>query len=293
MGKKILLVEADLRRPFVHHAFGIPRDPGLAEVIVGNKDWRECVRTVADLILGPLGLEKVLAGPNIDKLFILTSGTPPPNPAEFLNSQRMTDLIGALRQEFDMIIFDCSPVLPVTDAAILSSKTDGTLIVYRVGRTARSALKRAKTLLETVRGKLLGIVLTGVRAEVSPDYEELEYYRYAYGHEPERAVAVGNSRGSFVQRVTGLLKRGVSSKVLFVILLSLVLVGALAWWFGAWPAGPSHLSFASAPVRPWGWRPQDAQAPRPRAEASPAPQVARDLVDFLGAEGRSPREIHR
>jgi len=307
MGKKILLVEADLRRPFVHHAFGIPRDPGLAEVIVGNKDWRECVRTVTDLILGPLGLEKVMAGPNIDKLFILTSGTPPPNPAEFLNSQRMTDLIGALRQEFDMIIFDCSPVLPVTDAAILASKTDGTLIVYRVGRTARSALKRAKSLLETVRSKLLGIVLTGVRAEVSPDYEELEYYRYAYGHEPGRDVTVGNSRGSLLKRVTGLLKRGASSKSLFVILLSLALVGASAWWFGAWPAGPPRPTFASAPSPaawvlraghlpiggPWGWRPQDASAPIPWVEPSRAPQVARDLVDPPGAEGRSPRGIHR
>lgn len=294
MGKKVLLVEADLRRPFVHHAFGIPRDPGLAEVIVGNKDWRECVRTVTDLILGPLGLDKVLAGPNVDKLFILTSGTPPPNPAEFLNSQRMTDLIAALRQEFDMIIFDCSPVLPVTDAAILASKTDGTLIVYRVGRTARSALKRAKALLENVRAKLLGIVLTGVRAEVSPDYEELEYYRYAYGHEPERAVSVGDGRGSFLQRVIGRLKRGVSSKALFMVLFSLVLVGPLAWWFGAWPAGPSYPSYASAPlVRPWGWRPQDASAPMPRVEASRTSPVARAHVDFLGAEGRSPRGIHR
>lgn len=108
MGKKVLLVEADLRRPLVHHAFGIPRDPGLAEVIVGNKNWRECVRTVTDLMLGPLGLEKLMASPNIDKLYILTSGTPPPNPTEFLNSQRMTDLIAAFRQEFDIVIFDCS-----------------------------------------------------------------------------------------------------------------------------------------------------------------------------------------
>jgi hypothetical protein len=123
----------------------------------------------------------------------------------------------------------------VTDAAVLASKTDGTLIVYRVGRTARSALKRAKSLLEAVRGKLLGIVLTGVRAEVSPDYEELEYYRYAYGHEPGREVTVGNTRGSFLRRVTGLLKRGASSKALFMILLGLGVVGALAWWFGAWP----------------------------------------------------------
>ncbi|HXZ44601.1 MAG TPA: polysaccharide biosynthesis tyrosine autokinase [archaeon] len=239
MGKKVLLVEADLRRPFVHHAFGIPRDPGLAEAIVGNKDWRECLRTVTDLMLGPLGLEKLMGAPNIDKLYILTSGAPPPNPAEFLNSQRMTDLIDAFRQDFDLVIFDCSPILPVTDAAILASKTDGALIVYRVGRTARAALKRAKALLENVRGKVLGIVLTGVRPEVSPDYEELEYYRYAYGQEPGQRKPEHVSRPgreSLLGRAAGILKwpRLPAKSVLFVV-LSLLLVAVLALWFGVLP----------------------------------------------------------
>jgi succinoglycan biosynthesis transport protein ExoP len=186
-GKRTLLVEADLRKPFLHHAFGIPRDPGLTEVIVGNKEWRECLRTATDLMLGPLGVEKLMTMPNVDKLFLLASGTPPPNPSEFLNSQRMQDLIAQFREQFDFVIFDCPPILPVTDAAILASKTDGTLMVYRVGKIARSALKRAKALLENVRGRVLGVVLTGLKAETSPDYEELQYYRYAYGHEPGRA----------------------------------------------------------------------------------------------------------
>lgn len=281
MGKKILLVEADLRRPFIHHAFGIPRDPGLAEIIVGNKDHRECLRTVTDLILGPLGLEKVMASPNIDKLFILTSGTPPPNPAEFLNSQRMTDLIAALRQEFDMIIFDCSPILPVTDAAILASKTDGTLIVYRVGRTARSALKRAKTLLENVRGKVLGIVLTGVRAEISPDYEELEYYRYPYGQDSLQTATASPGSRSFLGRMSGLFRKGsVIFKAIFVVILSLLLVGSLAWWFGAWPADPSHPSFAPA------------SAHRLQVVALRTPEEARNRVDHLRAEGLTPRVVH-
>jgi capsular exopolysaccharide synthesis family protein len=187
MGKKTLLIEADLRKPFLHHAFGIPRDPGLTEVIIGNKDWRDCLRTATDLMLGPLGVDTLMNTPNIDNLHLLTSGTPPPNPAEFLNSQRMNELIASFREEFDVVIFDCPPILPVTDAAVLASKTDGTLIVYRVGKIARSALKRAKVLLETVRGRVLGVILTGLKAEISPDYEELQYYRYAYGEEPGRA----------------------------------------------------------------------------------------------------------
>ncbi len=206
MGKKTLLVEADLRKPFLHHAFGLPRDPGLTEVIVGNKDWRECLRTTTDLMLGPLGVDTLMSTPNIDKLYVLTSGTPPPNPAEFLNSQRMTDLIAGFREEFDVVVFDCPPILPVTDAAILASKTDGTLIVYRVGKIARSALKRAKTLLENVRGRVLGVVLTGLKAETSPDYEELQYYRYIYGQEPGQAdrMRVLPHRRSVLDRVKGL-----------------------------------------------------------------------------------------
>jgi capsular exopolysaccharide synthesis family protein len=211
-GKKTLLVEADLRKPFLHHAFGIERDPGLSDAIVGNKDWRECLRTVTDLMLGPLGIEKLMAMPNIDKLSLLTSGSPPPNPSEFLNSQRMTDLIAIFREEYDFIIFDCPPVLPVTDAAILASKTDGTLIIYRVGKIARSALKRAKVLLENVRGRVLGVVLTGLKAEVSPDYEELEYYRYAYGNEPSRAdkERIPRQKESLSQKIAGRFSRRVS-----------------------------------------------------------------------------------
>jgi len=280
MGKKVLLVEADLRRPFVHHAFGLPRDPGLAEVIVGNKDWRECLRTVTDLMLGPLGLEKLMAAPNMDKLYILTSGTLPPNPAEFLSSQRMTDLIAAFRQEFDLVIFDCSPILPVTDAAILASKIDGTLIVYRVGRTARAALKRAKALLESVRGKVLGIVLTGVRAEVSPDYEELEYYRYAYGQESgSRASArlASQSRESFLHMATGLLRQiSLPIRAVLLVFLGLLLIGALIWWFGIWPTDwvrgqtPQAESMATAaqPVRE-----------ESRATATPTPAVKETSAD--------------
>jgi cell division septation protein DedD len=151
----------------------------------------------------------------------------------------MTDLIAAFRQEFDLVIFDCSPILPVTDAAILASKMDGTLIVYRVGRTARVALKRAKALLESVRGKVLGIVLTGVRAEVSPDYEELEYYRYAYGQEPghrasERLASQG--RQSLLRRVASfLMSVSLPTRAIVLVVLGLLALGALAWWFGLWP----------------------------------------------------------
>ncbi len=290
MGKKTLLVEADLRRPFIHHAFGIPRDPGLAEAIVGNKDWRECLRTIADLILGPLGLEKVMTAPSTDKLHILTSGTPPPNPTEFLNSQRMTDLIAAFRQEFDIVIFDCPPILPVTDAAILASRTDGALIVYRVGHTARSALKRSKALLENVRGKVLGIVLTGVRAEVSPDYDELEYYRYTYGQEPDSDTRprTGRQAGeSLPGKLAGFLMRtSIPGKALLLVPLGALLAGAWAWSSGAWPI-PWDRGFSRVADSPSAAPPPlsvpAAVVPAPTTEIGRAPESSSTVPPGLGS----------
>jgi capsular exopolysaccharide synthesis family protein len=286
MGKKTLLVEADLRKPFLHHAFGIARDPGLTEVIVGNKDWHECVRGVTDLMLGPLGVERLMAAPNIDKLHLLTSGTPPPNPTEFLNSQRMTDLLGAFREEFDFVVLDCPPILPVTDAAILAAKTDGVLLVYRVGKIARTALKHAKVLLENVRGTVLGVVLTGLRAEISPDYEELQYYRYAYGHEPERQSppALGAPGPAPVgSRVRGLFRRAAArTKLLVGVGVGLGIAGGFTagWWVGGpwspWVASSSPPVVAGpglsrVPDRP-AW---PAAAPRP-VEAAVAQAAGRE-----------------
>lgn len=197
LGKRVLLIEADLRKPFVHHVFGIPRDPGLSEVIIENLPVSQVVRTVTDLMLGKLGLEPIASAPNIDKLNILTSGRPPLNPAEFLNSSRVTELLTTLKEQYEYVILDASPVLPITDAVILSSKSDATIMVYRVGRIPRSALQRAKTLLENVQANVIGVVLTGLRAELSRDYEELKYarYTYKYGEGSKGKAATGHARG--------------------------------------------------------------------------------------------------
>jgi capsular exopolysaccharide synthesis family protein len=293
MGKKTLLVESDLRKPFLHHAFGIPRDPGLTEVIVGNKDWHECVRTVTDLMLGPLGVERLMSAPNIDKLHLLTSGTPPPNPTEFLNSQRMTDLLTAFRQDYDFVIFDCPPILPVTDAAILAAKTDGVLIVYRVGKIARSALKRSKVLLENVRGKVLGMVLTGLKAEISPDYEELQYYRYAYGHEPERQVPSANRKTasrSFADRLSGLFsKAGTGKKAALLLPFGLALTGF--WYAAGAPRVPARgPEVAVAHVRPASVRPVPDRLlyVEPRAESEvrgPRSEVGQDRGEGQRRQG--------
>jgi uncharacterized protein involved in exopolysaccharide biosynthesis/Mrp family chromosome partitioning ATPase len=192
-GKRVLLLEADLRRPAIHRVLGIPRSPGLSDCIIGNAQWPDAIRTVTDLMLGTVGLEKIITATGIDNLHILTSGEPPPNPSEFLNSARMASLLQGLREEYEYVVIDCAPVLPVTDAVVLAGKVDGTLLIYRVGIVARSGLRRAKSLLENVQGKVIGVVLTGLRAEVSPDFAEMEYYRYTYGPGAERQLPL--SRG--------------------------------------------------------------------------------------------------
>jgi len=181
LGKRTLLVEADLRNPFLHHAFGIPKDPGLTEVLVGSAHIEEAIRSFPDFVLGAAGAEGLIDRRGIDNLFLLPSGRQPPNPAEFLSAEGVTNFLTEVRQRYDYVILDCAPILPVADPAILGSRVDGALIVVRVGTAARAALRRAKTLLEAARSRILGVCLTGVKAELSPDYAEMAYYRYRYG----------------------------------------------------------------------------------------------------------------
>jgi len=176
-GKRVLLVDADLRRPFVHTRLGLERSPGLSEVLIGGVPWREAVRTVTDLMIGLLGVDRIVNTPGVDLLNIMTSGHIPNNPAENINSPKFLEIIKEMRDEYDIVLFDTPPILPIADAVMMSAKVDGVILVYQVGRIGRSALKRAKFLVEHAQGRVLGTVLTNVRAEITPEYG---YYRYEY-----------------------------------------------------------------------------------------------------------------
>ncbi|MBI5309140.1 MAG: CpsD/CapB family tyrosine-protein kinase, partial [Planctomycetes bacterium] len=181
-GCKTLLVEADLRKPVISGIFGIDREPGLCDAILGNCDWKETVRTVADLMMGAMNMEEIMITPGFDNLNIITSGEIPPNPSEIINSQRMTDFIAQAKAVYDVVIIDTAPILPVTDAAILGSKVDGMIILYRVGKIARGALKRAKIQMEQVKANILGVILNGLKPEMSSDYYQYGYDRYYAYH---------------------------------------------------------------------------------------------------------------
>ena len=176
-GKRVLLVDADMRRPVVHSRFGLQREPGLSEVLTGAAQWKEAVRTVTDLMIGSLGVDRVMSAPGLDNLHILTSGKIPGNPSELLDSSKTTELVAELRKSYDIVLFDTPPILPIADAVSMSSRADGTVLVYQVGRIGRTALKRTKFLLEHAQAKVLGLVLTNVRSEITPEYG---YYRYEY-----------------------------------------------------------------------------------------------------------------
>jgi len=184
LGKRSLLVDCDLRKPSVARLFGLDKEkePGLAEVIVGNYEWRDVVRTVTDIVTGGMGMEDITQTQGISNLHIITSGAIPPNPAELLNSRQMTDFLGEVEESYDVILIDAPPVLHVTDAAILGKKVDGTLVVYKAGDVPRTSLRRAVNLLRSVEVELLGMVLNGIRADTTTDYQDFGYSSYyAYG----------------------------------------------------------------------------------------------------------------
>lgn len=176
-GVKVLLVDADLRKPIVHQRLGLEREPGLVDALLGTTSWRSYVRAATDLMLGTVGVDRVMNTPGLDNLHVLTSGSESGNPNEFLNLNKIKTLVSEMQEEYDIVLIDTPPILPVTDAVAFSSRVDGTILVYQVGRIGRNALKRAKFLLDHAQANVLGVVLTNVKSEVTPEYG---LYRYEY-----------------------------------------------------------------------------------------------------------------
>ena len=150
-GKRVILVDADLRRPQQHEIFGIDNTHGLTTVLYADSTPEAL----------PLA-ETVLTG-----LRVLTSGPLAPNPAELLASRRLVDLIAALTAQADLVLFDAPPIIAMTDAAILAGRVDGVLLVVNARETRRDHAQRAKDLLERVNARLLGAVLNNVPFDVS------------------------------------------------------------------------------------------------------------------------------
>ncbi len=160
-GQRTLLVDADLRRAVLDRTFGVARTPGLTDVIIGDKKLADAVSPT-----------------QVPNLSVLPSGQLPPTPSELLGSSAMAEVIRQARDEYDMVLFDSPPLLAVTDAAVLSTMVDGTILIARMSATQRKALWRAIAQLRAVRAPMLGGVLNDVSAQVGAYYGGYGYYYY-------------------------------------------------------------------------------------------------------------------
>ncbi|REK69269.1 CpsD/CapB family tyrosine-protein kinase [Paenibacillus paeoniae] len=156
--RKVVLIDADLRKPTAHHTFSISNRFGLSSVLS-----QQC------------SLEEATQHSNVPGMDIITAGAIPPNPAEMLNSKRMSAVIDALRQKYDVILIDTPPLLAVTDAQIVATKSDGVVLVVDQGRVKREIGKKAVQNLQSVNARILGVVLNNVKRRAK---EEAYYYYY-------------------------------------------------------------------------------------------------------------------
>ena len=159
-GMKVLLVGSDLRKPAIDKVFGVEMTPGLTDILMGNYPWRDTVKTVTDIIMGQMNTDEVMMTPGLDNLHLITSGPIPPNPAELIESERLTDFMEEAKKEYDIVLFDSTPILSTADAAILGTKVDGVLLVYRVGAVSRGLLRRSSAQLQQVNCNIMGVCST-------------------------------------------------------------------------------------------------------------------------------------
>jgi Mrp family chromosome partitioning ATPase len=170
-GIKTLLVESDLRMPSVHRIFGLPRDPGFSDCLIGTKQWSQILRGTTDFLMGGMNMEKILQSPGIENLNLITSGPIPPNPVDLFNAANVGKIFAEMAEQYELVILDCPPILLFADTLILGTNISGTVIVYRVGKMARGALKRAKDQLTNVKAKVFGVVLNDITSsDMEPHY---------------------------------------------------------------------------------------------------------------------------
>ena len=162
-GKKVLIVDADLRKPRQHRIFKIKNINGLTNYLSGDVELKQLVKAT-----------------QVSNLWLINSGPVPPNPVELLSSEKMAGLIDYLKQYFDYIFFDTPPLLPVSDAVVLGPKTDGLILVVWGGKTTRDALKRAKEKLDIHNIRCAGVIINNINLD-EHDYYYMKHYYHYYG----------------------------------------------------------------------------------------------------------------
>ncbi len=161
-GRKVLIIDADLRRPRVHRSFGLAGKIGLAEVIAGTAELDEAIQITV-----------------VPNLSVLPCGRRPQNPAELLTLPQFEDVIDDLRSAFDFVLIDTPPLLAVSDPCIIAPRVDGLLLTIRLSKNGRPSAERARDLLVGLRANCIGVVVNGVGKHGSMSGYGYEHYKYA------------------------------------------------------------------------------------------------------------------
>jgi capsular exopolysaccharide synthesis family protein len=186
-GLKVLLIDADLRRPSVHGLLGLGRDPGIVDVLAERRPWKDAIRGATDLLLGAMEPERIAAFPGIENFKVMTAWANKAHIVDVLSSPRLPALLKELRGRFDLTVIDCTPLLLFVDALLPAAHADGVILVYRAGRTPRGLLMRAKQMIVEAKRVPIGIILNDQKASQDEDHGYYEKDYDHYSREPKGA----------------------------------------------------------------------------------------------------------
>ncbi len=215
-GNRVLLVDADLRKPTIHREFGLNREPGITDYVLGNFNWTDIINSITDVMVGVFEIEDILKTPGMDNLNIITAGSTPSSPSDILRSARFREFIKKAREKYNFLIIDAPPILPVADATDMAGMVDGVILVYKAGEISRGVVRRAKMTLDNVNANVLGVILNSIKPEIGPEY--FKYHTsYYYGGDKEKE----SNKKSIIDRVTGKFKsRRFQAKLIQVLLVT-------------------------------------------------------------------------
>lgn len=172
LGKRILVVDCDLRKSHQHILFNVRKSPGLS-----------------DFLARDIALEKTIYMTHVPNLYVIPAGTTPPNPAEMLASNKMNDLIGTLEQNFDFVIYDTPPIIAVTDPVLLSKRVGNVIMVVRFGKTNRHIVNDSVNRLANVNSEILGVIFNSMHKAKGYGYYKYDYTYYQSSYYSEEAPA--------------------------------------------------------------------------------------------------------
>jgi polysaccharide biosynthesis transport protein len=176
-GRKVLLIDADFRRPRVHKYLGLDNSVGLQAAVAADAELSDVIQSTA-----------------VENLWAITSGGRPSNPAELLTSARFKELLDVVKEQYDFVIVDCPPVLAVTDASAVAPRVDAVIMVIRLTKNARASALHAVETLASLGAKILGVVVNGLASGTS-SYGGYGYGNYSYGYGYGRGYGYGYRYG--------------------------------------------------------------------------------------------------